>query len=140
MSRLPARPSTKRPSGSPFRPGHPKLGGRTKGTPNRVSVEMKEFLKSVIEDPEYQEALRARMIAGKAAHMEQLAAYYTLGKPGETVAVQSPSLAEVMVLGLQLKADEKRIQAEEARAARARGDSLGHLPLAAGDGDPRLIS
>lgn len=139
MSRLPARPATKRPGGRPFRPGHPKLGGRTKGTPNRVSAEMKAFLKSVIEDPEYQDALRARMIAGKAAHMEQLAAYYTLGKPSETVAVQSPSLAEVMVLGLQLKADEERLRAEEARAAMARGDSLGHLALVAGDGE-RLIS
>ena len=31
---------------------------------------MKAFLRSVIEGPEYEDALRARMIAGKAAHME----------------------------------------------------------------------
>ena len=90
MARLPARPPTKRPSGRPFEKGHKKLGGRKKGTPNRVSAEMRTFLKSVIEDPEYQEALRARMIAGKAAHMEQLATYYVLGKPQDQVRFRPP--------------------------------------------------
>ena len=69
---------------------------------------MKTFLRSVIEDPEYQEALRARMIAGKAAHMEQLAAYYTLGKPQEQVAVQTtPNMAHSLLLALQAGPPQK---------------------------------
>ena len=102
MSRLPARPSSKRPSGRPFEKGHKKLGGRRKGTPNRVSAEMKTFLKSVIEDPEYQEALRARMIAGKAPQMETLAAYYTLGKPTDSVSHQmSPTMSKLLAMAVQ---------------------------------------
>jgi hypothetical protein len=60
---------------------------------------MRSFLRSVIEDPDYQDSVRQRMIAGKAPHMEQLAAYYTLGKPREQVQVEtSPSLAQLMLL------------------------------------------
>ena len=70
----------RKPSGRPVERGHKKVGGRRRGTPNRVSAEMKPLLRSVIEDPEYQAAMRERMIAGKAGHMEQLATYYTLGK------------------------------------------------------------
>jgi CHASE3 domain sensor protein len=78
---------------------------------------MRAFLRSVIEDPEYQQALRDRMIAGKAAHMEQLAAYYTLGKPQEQVQVQtSPNMAKLIQMAIQA-AEEKR------------GESYaGHLP------------
>jgi hypothetical protein len=129
MARLPARPATKRPSGRPFRPGHRKLGGRAKGTPNRVSAEMRTFLRSVIEDPEYQEALRARMIAGKAAHMEQLAAYYTCGKPQEQVQVQTtPSMSKLIVLALQEKNERQRVEREKAR-----GEASAGLPLPPGD-------
>ena len=117
MARLPAHPPAKRPSGRPFPPGHKKLGGRKKGTPNRVSAEMRAFLKSVIESPEYQDALRARMIAGRAAHMEQLAAYYTLGKPQEQVQVQTtPSMARLLLMAL--KPEEKE-----------QGEPSNNLPL-----------
>lgn len=72
---------------------------------------MKAFLKSVIEDPEYQEALRARMIAGKAAHMEQLATFYVLGKPQEQVQVQtSPNMGKLLVMALQEASANERAE------------------------------
>jgi CHASE3 domain sensor protein len=90
---------------------------------------MKEFLRSVIEDPEYQEALRARMIAGKAAHMEQLATYYTLGKPQEQVQVQtSPSMSKMLLMALQT-ANE----IEQERRQPATADSSATPALSPGD-------
>jgi hypothetical protein len=131
----PLAPTGKRPSGQPFRKGHAKLGGRKKGTPNRASTEMRVFLKSVIEDPEYQEALRARMIAGKAPQMEQLATYYTVGKPQDQVQVQtSPSMAKLVLLALQAANERKREDNEKAKAESARP------PLPPGDGDQTPIS
>ena len=106
----------KKPSGRPFEKGHQKLGGRKRGTPNRASAEMKEFLRSVIEDPDYQDALRARMIAGKAAHMEQLAAYYTLGKPQEQVQVQtSPNMAKLLTMAIQASQEERLVRHAESQ-------------------------
>jgi hypothetical protein len=85
------RPGTKKPSGRPFQKGHKKVGGRRKGTPNKVPQEVKNLLQSVLEDPEYQSSLRERMIAGRAPQLEALAFHYAVGKPRETVKVEDDS-------------------------------------------------
>jgi hypothetical protein len=74
------------------------------------------------------------MIAGKAPQMEQLATYYTVGKPQDQVQVQtSPSMAKLVLLALQSanqeRSDEERTKAESARP-----------PLPPGDGDQTPIS
>lgn len=35
-----------------FKPGHPKLGGRAKGQPNHATVEVREWARAVLEDPQ----------------------------------------------------------------------------------------
>jgi hypothetical protein len=75
-----------------FRPGHVKMGGRTKGVPNRATAEMREFARSLLEDPAYQKALRKRLIKGQAGAMEVQLLYYAYGKPkSEETATAIPS-------------------------------------------------
>ena len=95
------RLATKKPSGRPFTKGHGKLGGRKKGTPNVVTRDLKEFLKSFVEnDVEYQENLRERLRAGKTPHMKLLAAHYSGGKPKDTHEVTTPTLSNLLKLAL----------------------------------------
>ena len=56
---------TKGHSGKP--PGHPKTGGRPKGTPNRITAEMKKgFLTAFANlEPEMEDAIRAVMYGGQ---------------------------------------------------------------------------
>jgi len=69
-------------------------------SPNRITRDIKDLLVATVnENPQYQQALVRRMIAGKAPHLETLAAYYTIGKPREQVQVQtSPGVAELLEL------------------------------------------
>jgi hypothetical protein len=63
-----------------------KTGGRTKGTPNKVTREAKEFCASVIDDAAYQAALRRRALTGKLAPaIECMLWYYAKGKPTESL-------------------------------------------------------
>lgn len=66
-----------------FKRGHKAMGGRPKGSLNRTTLEVREFARHQIEDPEYQASLRRRMIAGKAPQMEMLLFHYAYGKPVE---------------------------------------------------------
>lgn len=66
-----------------FEPGHPKLGGRKRGTPNRATAEIREAARRLLEDPEYQAGLRQRLIAGQASYMETFLHHYAYGKPME---------------------------------------------------------
>ena len=59
------------------------MGGRPPGSLNRTTLEVREFARHLIEDPEYQAGLRRRMIAGKAPQMEMLLFSYAYGKPVE---------------------------------------------------------
>ena len=58
--------------------------GRRKGSLNKVTIEVKAFSASILHDPNYQESLKKRLIAGKAPHMEPLLFHYCYGKPKET--------------------------------------------------------
>lgn len=92
-------PSRASAGGTPFKKGHAKTGGRTKGTPNKVTTEHKEFLESVLESEEYRTAAKERMVQGRAPHLEQLGWHYKRGKPKETVELgASPSLAKFLLL------------------------------------------
>jgi hypothetical protein len=63
--------------------GNPK--GRTPGTRNKASVEAREVANRLIDDIEYRERLRERLIAGTAGAMEPLLWYYAKGKPVDRV-------------------------------------------------------
>src|SRR5262245_12169874 len=60
--------------------------GRPKGIPNAASLEIKTFCRSVLEDPEYREKVRQRVIDGEAPHVETLMYHYGYGKPVERIA------------------------------------------------------
>ena len=66
-----------------FKLGHRGKGGRPRGSFNRTTIEVREFARRLIEDPEYQASLRRRMIAGKAPQMEMLLFNHAYGKPVE---------------------------------------------------------
>jgi Family of unknown function (DUF5681) len=72
----------------PGQSGNPR--GRAPGTHNRVTREAREAAERLVDDPEYREALRARMIDGTAGAMEALMWFYAKGKPLERVEQAVP--------------------------------------------------
>jgi len=63
--------------------------GRRPGSRNRATVEAREFANRLIDDPEYREALRRRLIAGTAGGVEVLIWHYAYGKPVDRVETGS---------------------------------------------------
>jgi hypothetical protein len=66
--------------GKPFAPGDPRAG-RPKGAPNKTSRDARLLAQSLVSDPEYVQKLKARLLEGKAAHMEALLWHYAYGAP-----------------------------------------------------------
>lgn len=67
-------------------PGLPKTGGRTKGTPNKATREVKEVIESVLpRDERY--ALLAKFAKKGNYKALELLCYYADGKPKEYVDV-----------------------------------------------------
>lgn len=109
------------PNRTSFKPGpdprRPK--GRVKGVPNKVTTEVKAFLTTMVNDPAIQDAFRAQILAKDKGAMQAFlgAVHLVIGKPAETHNVNvAPSLSEIMVMGLQLKADTERAEREAAKA------------------------
>jgi len=63
--------------------------GRPKGSQNKVTREIKAFARSLLEDPGYQAALKTRLKAGKAPHLEPLLYHYAYGKPKEQIEAKA---------------------------------------------------
>jgi hypothetical protein len=63
--------------------------GRKPG-PNKVTVEAKAAANALVDDPQYREGLRKRLIAGTAPHMEPLLWAYAKGKPVDRVEQGGP--------------------------------------------------
>jgi hypothetical protein len=59
--------------------------GRPPGTLNKVTREIKDAARALVEDEGYVSRLRDRLRAGKAPHMETLLFHYAYGKPKEDV-------------------------------------------------------
>ena len=64
-----------------FVKGKVKTGGRQLGQPNKVTHDIKEYARAVIEDPDYQAKLKQRLLGGSAPQLEVLLHYYAYGKP-----------------------------------------------------------
>ncbi len=74
-----------------FRPGqsgNPR--GRTPGTLTRKTIEVRDVCNRLVDDPEYREALRRRMINGSAGSVEMLIWHYAKGKPVDRVETGAP--------------------------------------------------
>lgn len=103
--------------------------GRPKGTLNRATVEVRNAARAIVEDPVYRMSLMARLLEGKAPHMEVQLWHYAYGKPKESVDGQD----EGAVVFSSMSLSELAEQAEQiARDARAAADSEAQLRL--GDG------
>jgi hypothetical protein len=57
--------------------------GRRKGVPNRVTPEVREASRRLVEDPAYFANLRDRLVRGKAEAMEVVLWRYAYGEPRE---------------------------------------------------------
>lgn len=65
-----------------------RLSGRPAGHPNKVSVAIKEFLRTVLDDPRYRAQFKRRMFSGEIAPaLEQMAYHYVIGKPRERIDI-----------------------------------------------------
>lgn len=68
--------------------GNPR--GRTLGTQNRRTIEVREMCNRIVDDDEYRDALKRRMITGTAGAMEPLVWAYAKGKPVERIESGGP--------------------------------------------------
>jgi len=92
------RSKSKKPRGKPFQKGDPRAG-RPKGTQNKVTVEVREAAKALVEDPVYRARLQRRLLRGKLAPaLESMLWHYAYGKPKETHEVTGPDGGPVEVL------------------------------------------
>jgi hypothetical protein len=86
-----------RPPGRPK--GTPKTGGRSKGTPNKATVEVRTLCQRLIEDPEYQTRFKARLLEGALPPgVEQMVWGYAYGKPKETVELQGDAASPIQTI------------------------------------------
>jgi len=85
--------------------------GRPLGSLNKATRDMKAFSREVLEDPDYIKSLKARLLDGKAPHMETLLAHYAYGKPADTLRVtdETPPL---MVIDTLTAEDVERLTRE----------------------------
>ena len=67
-----------------------KTGGRVAGVPNKATIEIKEFARSILEDSAYQMKLKQRILDGSAPQIEQLLFYYLHGRPKQEADSKDP--------------------------------------------------
>jgi hypothetical protein len=71
-------------NGDQFRKGRSKTGGRKKGSPNKATREVKEFMLALVDDTEVQEAVRQKILKGDATAFFK-ATEMVHGKPRQSV-------------------------------------------------------
>ena len=65
-----------------FTPGDPRAGRRS-GSLNKTSKDARELAQRLVSDPEYLEALKERLRAGKAGDLEKVLWAYAFGPPSQ---------------------------------------------------------
>jgi hypothetical protein len=61
---------------------------KSKSTKSKNSEEARNLAANILNDEQYRETLKRRLIAGNAPHMETLLWHYAFGKPTENVDFQ----------------------------------------------------
>lgn len=85
----------------PFEKGHPKYGGRKKGTPNKLSVDFRAFARDLAKDEKYRANLMQRARAGKLApQVEVLMLQYVAGKPTDTIELHATHRSAEQIAGM----------------------------------------
>lgn len=66
-------------------------GGRTKGVPNKVTAEVRDLARKLVDDTAYLGRLKTRLQGGRCAPaVETMLWHYAYGKPKETIEHQGP--------------------------------------------------
>ena len=73
-----------------------KTGGRTKGTPNRTTREMREWASELFHSAEWRASAAERILSGKAPHLEAHICQVLLPKT-DLHAVTTTSLVDLLV-------------------------------------------
>lgn len=66
------------------------IHGRPKGTPNKATLDAKEYAGQLVDSPEYRASLNQRLLAGTAGAIESLLWHYAKGKPVDRVESGGP--------------------------------------------------
>jgi hypothetical protein len=77
--------------------------GRPRGRSNRVTIEAREAAARLVDDPQYRQALRQRLLDGTAGAMEVLLWRYAKGPPPERVDDSHGALADMTNEDLKAK-------------------------------------
>lgn len=73
------------------KPGTPKTGGRTKGTPNKATVEVEARCRALIESDEYIKYFEHRLSVGQLPPaLEAMTWHYAYGKPPDSFKFPTP--------------------------------------------------
>ena len=115
-----------------FQPGHRKVGGRTKGTLNKATVEARELARDLL-GPKYQERLRQRLQAGEAGSMEALLWQYAFGRPLTEVMANGHADAAVMFEEILTRLEQERSPADPRGPRRTPVTKLPGLSAASSD-------
>ncbi len=74
------------PVGRPFTKGEPSPGGRFKGVPNRVTRQIRDQARRMVEDPRYRRRVMRDLRRGSLAPgLEAMLWYYAYGRPLERI-------------------------------------------------------
>lgn len=85
-----------------FEKGDPRAG-RPPGVPNKVTLEVREIARGLVEDPGYLAALRTRLALGTCSPpVEQMIWHYAYCKPKEFVEVTGKDGAPVGGIGVDV--------------------------------------
>lgn len=103
----------KKPRGRPFQKGVPRPpnAGRKKGTPNRVTRDVNEFISELVSDSEVQESIRSQILCGKRDAMRGFLGLleHKIGKAKATLELDaSPSMSRLLSLAMKENAKEDR--------------------------------
>jgi hypothetical protein len=79
-----------------FRKGRAKTGGRRKGTPNRATRAVKDFLSEILNRADIQDAIQKRILNGDTSAFFK-AVEIVHGKPRQALEVNQDIAAKVVV-------------------------------------------
>jgi hypothetical protein len=79
-----------------FRKGRAKTGGRRKGTPNRATRAVKEFLSEILDRADVQDAIRERILNGDTSAFFK-AIEIVHGKPRQALEVNQDVASKVVI-------------------------------------------
>ena len=72
--------------------------GRPKGSHDGLRAKLLRYCERLVHDPDYQAALRARVLAGTAGPMEHRLWAYLLGNPPESITIRGDADAPLTVV------------------------------------------